>query len=149
MCIRDRAQRELPREPHHDVPRLADVSEVEGQRRDREQVAVGHERKDEDPHADERDHHLAAPSGLGRVRRAHRGRLAHIGHLRPPPMRPCGRASRRRTSRPKLAMLFADGAISTPASASETPITTPPRSAPTIEPRPPTITMTNASRVYE
>ena len=49
--------------------------------------------------------------------------------------------------RPKLTMLLADGAMSTPASASETPMTSPPRSAPTIEPSPPTITMTNASNV--
>ena len=44
-------------------------------------------------------------------------------------------------------MLFADGAMSSPASASDTPISTPPSSAPTIEPRPPTMTMTKASRV--
>jgi len=45
-------------------------------------------------------------------------------------------------------MLFAEGTMSNPASASETPISTPPRSAPGIEPSPPTITMTNASSVY-
>ena len=62
-------------------------------------------------------------------------------------MRPCGRASNTRIRRPKLTILLADGVMSMPASASETPMSSPPRSAPTIEPSPPTITMTNASKV--
>jgi len=50
-------------------------------------------------------------------------------------------------SRPKLNMLFAEGAMKSPATASETPISTPPRSAPPIDPSPPTITMTKARSV--
>ena len=44
-------------------------------------------------------------------------------------------------------MLFADGVNSSPASASVTPISTPPSSAPGIEPSPPVMTMTKASSV--
>src|SRR5262249_51423024 len=63
------------------------------------------------------------------------------------PSRPCGRSKRTRMSRPKLNMLLADGAIKRPASASDTPISTPPSSAPPIEPSPPTMTITKASSV--
>ena len=44
-------------------------------------------------------------------------------------------------------MLFAEGVNSTPPSASVTPISSPPSSAPGIEPSPPVMTMTKASRV--
>ena len=44
-------------------------------------------------------------------------------------------------------MLFADGVKIRPASASVTPINTPPSSAPVIEPSPPVMTMTKASSV--
>ena len=44
-------------------------------------------------------------------------------------------------------MLFADGVNSRPASASVSPISTPPSSAPGIEPSPPVMTMTKASSV--
>ena len=63
------------------------------------------------------------------------------------PRIPCGRSSSTSTRMAKENMLFADGVKSRPASASVTPISTPPRSAPGIEPSPPVITMTKASRV--
>ena len=44
-------------------------------------------------------------------------------------------------------MLFADGVNMRPASASVSPISTPPSSAPGIEPSPPVITMMKASSV--
>ena len=44
-------------------------------------------------------------------------------------------------------MLFADGVNSSPASASVSPIKSPPTSAPGIEPSPPVMTMTKASSV--
>ena len=44
-------------------------------------------------------------------------------------------------------MLFADGVKMSPAIASVRPINTPPSKAPGIEPRPPVMTMTKASRV--
>ena len=94
------AERELAGEPHHHVPGLADVREVEGQRRDREDVAVGDER--------ERERQQTRPRARDQRRaRAAVGRRAavsgcRIAHLRAAPMRPCGRASRRRTRSPKL-----------------------------------------------
>ena len=44
-------------------------------------------------------------------------------------------------------MLLADGLKSNAAAASDTPISTPPASAPGIEPRPPMMTMMKASSV--
>ena len=51
-------------------------------------------------------------------------------------------------SRPKLNMLLSEGCSSRPATASLTPISRPPISAPVMLPSPPTITMTKASSVY-
>ena len=98
-------ERELTGEAHHDVPGLADVREVEHQRRDREHVVARDERQREQHDPSRRD------------RRRHRRRSAC--HLRRP-HRPCGRHSSTRISRPKLTMLLAEGVMSTPASASET-----------------------------
>ena len=47
----------------------------------------------------------------------------------------------------KANMLLADGVNSSPPSASVTPISTPPSSAPGMEPRPPVMTITKASSV--
>src|SRR6185369_9951127 len=104
---------------HHHVPRLSDVREVEDQRRDGEEV-VAREQRQREQH-DRRCHDPDPPPPVQ-------------GHRRPPPMRPWGLASNTRISRPKLTMLLADGAMSTPASASDTPMSSPPSSAPTIEP---------------
>src|SRR3569623_2860420 len=134
-------QGELAREAHHHVPRLPRVGKVQGQGHHREDVAVDHERQ-RDRQARARRDQGGAPPGL----RGAAGLADH--HLRADPMSPRGRTSRSRTSRPKLTMLLAEGASSNPASASDTPITTPPSSAPTMEPRPPRMTITNASSVY-
>src|SRR5262249_25359765 len=121
-------ERELPAKPHHHVPGLAGVGEVEDQRSHRDRVRSGQSRKKDQGEEQERQ------KGVG---------AAHDFF----PRRPCGRRSRTRMRRPKLSMLLADGAMNRPASASEVPMRTPPRSAPAIEPRPPTITITNASSV--
>ena len=62
-------------------------------------------------------------------------------------MMPCGRNSSTSTRMAKANMLFADGVNSSPAIASVSPISTPPSSAPGIEPSPPVMTMTKASSV--
>src|SRR5262245_35138697 len=121
-------ERELAGEAHHHVPRLSGVREVQDEGRHRERI-----RTDE--------------SGKGQQNGEQCGeRDVGAGHARFP-RSPCGRTSSTRMRSPKLNMLFAEGAMKSPASASETPISTPPSSAPPIEPSPPTITMTKASSV--
>src|SRR5689334_17595522 len=122
------AERKLAGEPHHHVPRLAGVREIENQRGDRERVRAGEPGQRSQASEQDRERDVAAAQA----------RL---------PSSPCGRSSSTRIRRPKLNMLLAEGAMRSPATASETPISTPPRSAPPIEPRPPTITMTKASSV--
>src|SRR6476620_508758 len=122
------AERELAGEPHHHVPGLAGVGVVENQRRDRECVRPREGGKHREGGEEQRERDAAAAQARF-------------------PSRPRGRSSSTRISRPKLNMLFAEGAMKRPATASETPISTPPRSAPPIEPSPPTITMTKASSV--
>src|SRR5262249_39689873 len=112
------AERELPGESHHHVPRLAGVGEVENQRCHREGIASGKRRqcdqqRSEDGERDRAPVHVRRPSS------------------------PCGRSSKTRISSPKLNMLFAEGSMKSPASASDTPMRTPPSSAPPMEPRPP------------
>ncbi len=63
------------------------------------------------------------------------------------PSMPCGRNSSTSTRMANANMLFVDGVNRRPASASVTPISTPPSSAPGIEPSPPMMTMTKASSV--
>src|SRR4030095_14621125 len=121
------AERELAGESHHHVPRLAGVGEVEDQRRDRK--GVGSDEGGQRHHQDGQD---------SQVDEFFLHRL---------PSRPCGRSSSTRISRPKLNMLFAEGVMTRPAGASDTPISTPPSSAPVIEPSPPTMTITKASSV--
>src|SRR3990172_6312396 len=121
-------ERELARKSHHHVPRLPRIGEIQDQDRHREHVVVDHCRQREQDQHEHREQHGAAAHGLF-------------------PSRPCGRNSSTRISSAKLNMLFADGVKYRPASASDTPISTPPSSAPAMEPSPPTITMTNASSV--
>src|SRR3954462_1261004 len=121
-------ERELARESHHHVPRLAGIGEVKNQRGDGERVVAREcrqrdEQRGEDGKRDGRSRHVRLPSS------------------------PWGRNRRTRINRPKLNMLFAEGAMKRPASASDTPISTPPRRAPPIEPSPPTMTMTKARSV--
>src|SRR6266436_3846835 len=63
------------------------------------------------------------------------------------PIRPCGRSTSTAINSAKENMLFIDGANRKPASASETPIRTPPTSAPAIDPMPPMMTMMKAMSV--
>src|SRR6185503_11497805 len=122
------AERELPGEAHHHVPCLAGVGEVKDQRCDRERVGDREKGKNDEEQEQGGEADLGADQAFF-------------------PSRPCGRSSSTRMSRPKLNMLFAEGAMKSPATASETPISTPPRSAPPIDPSPPTITMTKARSV--
>ena len=63
------------------------------------------------------------------------------------PMMPCGRNNSTSTRMAKANMLLADGVKNRPAIASVNPISTPPSSAPGIEPSPPVMTMTKARSV--
>src|SRR5262249_24368502 len=92
------AERELPGEPHHHVPGLAGVREVEDQRADGERVGAGQPRED---------------GGAGSKDDETDGGSAHAL----PPKSPCGRRSRTTIRRPKLNMLFAEGATRSPATA--------------------------------
>src|SRR4029079_3543190 len=64
------------------------------------------------------------------------------------PMMPCGRTSSTITRMAKANIDFAEGVNNKPATASVRPISTPPTMAPGMEPRPPVITITKASKVY-
>src|SRR5262245_28219551 len=122
------AERELPGEAHQHVPRLAGVGEVQDERADRQRVGAGQPRERDGEHEQDREQARGAGHDFF-------------------PNRPWGRSSRTRINRPKLNMLLADGAIRRPASASDTPIRTPPTRAPAIEPIPPTMTITKPSSV--
>src|SRR5712671_4551263 len=121
-------ERQLPGEAHHHVPRLPGIGEVEDKRGDRQRIGSGDGGK-----RDEEDY-----------KNSQIGKFPFQGRF---PSKPCGRKRSTRIRSPKLNMLLAEGTMNSPASASEAPISTPPSSAPAIEPRPPTITMTNASNV--
>src|SRR5262249_36480419 len=126
-------ERELAGKAHHQVPGLPDKGKVEHQDHNRDEIAVGDERQ----RREDREHHdeqrAAAPSE--RAGHAHR------------PIMPCGRSTSTRIKSANDTMLFIDGAINSPASASDTPIRMPPTSAPAIEPRPPRMTMMKAINV--
>src|SRR5436190_12496806 len=132
------AERKLAGESHHDVPGLPHIGEVENEDQDREQVIVCEQRRD-----DERDEQRG---------NEHESALRHpfeqSTHDARLPRMPWGRNNRTSTRIANANMLFADGVNMRPASASVMPISTPPRSAPGIEPRPPVMTMTKASSVY-
>src|SRR5262249_2530614 len=121
------AERQLAGVAHHQVPGLADIGEIENQRQHRDQVAVGDERSEQQQHKDDPNERALT--------------LAHFEpkpHHARRPISPWGRNTRTAINSPKENMLFIDGSIKNPASASDTPIKTPPTSAPAIEPRPPT-----------
>src|SRR5262249_2003280 len=132
------AERQLAGKSHHHVPGLAGIGEVEDDDEHGEQVGVGEPRRRQqrrEQHAEQRQ---------GTARNALDEPPHHAGFF---PRMPCGRNSSTSTSRPNENMLFADGVKIRPASASVSPISTPPTSAPGIEPSPPVITMMNASSV--
>ena len=131
-------ERKLAGESHHHVPGLAGIGEIEDGDEDGEQIVVGEKRRDEQRHEQQPQQHEAA---------ARNALEQPSDHVRRFPRMPCGRNSSTSTSRPKENMLLADGVNSRPAIASVRPISTPPRSAPGIEPSPPVMTMMKASSV--
>src|SRR6185503_14508994 len=132
------SQRELAGKAHHDVPGLADVGEIENEDQNGDEVVVDEQRQHDEhgEQAREQDQR-AAWDPLQQP-------FAHDGLL---PRMPCGRNSSTSTSSPNANMLLADGVKSNPPSASVTPISTPPSSAPGMEPSHPVMTMTKANRV--
>src|SRR5262249_56519859 len=104
---------DLPGEAHNQVQSPAEESEKEEQDQHRDEIAVGDERCGEE-HRQQGDQQRAT----ARVERRR-------GHARRP-MMPCGRSASTKMSRAKDTMLFIDGARKSPASASDTPINTPP-----------------------
>src|SRR3954453_1708609 len=132
------AERKLAGESHHDVPCLTRVSEVEDQDQDGQKVIVGEARRGDETDQERRDQHDTAPRHTGE-------QTDHVARL---PRMPCGRNSSTSTRIANANMLFADGGNSKPALAPVIPIRTPAISAPGIEPRPPVMTITNASSVY-
>src|SRR5262249_2828554 len=129
-------ERELPGKAHHQVPGLTHIGEIEDQGEDREQVAVGDERRRDQRRQRERQHGLRAPVDAA----------PQCDHARRP-RTPRGRSTSTAMSSANENMLFIDGSIMKPASASDTPISTPPTRAPVIQPRPPTMTMMKDSSV--
>src|SRR6185503_19467213 len=101
-------------------------------------VVVGEPRRDQ-----ERDQQRAEQDQRA-ARHAVDQAADHVVRL---PMIPSGRNSNTSTRIANANMLLADGVNSSPASASVMPISTPPSSAPGIEPSPPTITIMKASNV--
>src|SRR5262249_56417120 len=129
-------QRKLTREAHHQIPGLTHIGEVEEERQHRQDITVSEKRQREENGERQRDDDLAT-----------RRHAAHeINHARCP-IRPCGRSTSTAINSAKENMLFIEGANRKPASASETPISTPPTSAPPIDPMPPIITMMKAMSV--
>src|SRR5712691_106091 len=132
------AERELAGKAEHDVPGLAGIGEIEDEDEDGEQVVVGDEGRSEQQREHDGEQGKTAP------RNAVEQRGDHDGFF---PRMPCGRNRRTRTRIANANMLLADGVKNNPASASVRPISTPPSSAPGIDPSPPVMTMTKASRV--
>src|SRR5262245_39306173 len=130
------AQRKLARIAHHQIPSLPHIGEVEDEREHGQHIAVRRQRQGEENGERQRDDDPAA-----------RRHAAHeIDHVRCP-TRPWGRSTSTTISNANENMLLIDGANRKPASASETPISTPPTSAPAIDPMPPMMTMMNAMSV--
>src|SRR5271156_5392831 len=152
-------ERELAGKAHHDVPGLTGIGEVENDDQDGEQIVVDEKRRgqqggeqcNEEARRPGRQSAGKAPDLAPNLARDLARDLACgfgdelVGHqvTRLPKM-PCGRNSKTSTRMAKANMLLADGVNSNPASASVSPISTPPISAPGIEPSPPVITMTKA-----
>src|SRR5579871_3306147 len=134
--VKRMAERKLPCVAHHQIPGLPHIGEVEDEREHRDDVTVGRERQREENGERERDDDAAA-------RRRDAPQLDHVRC----PSRPWGRSTSTAINNAKENMLFIDGANRKPASASETPISTPPTSAPAIDPKPPMMTMMKARSV--
>src|SRR5207237_5424052 len=100
------AERKLPGESHHHVPGLAGIGEVQDQRRHRERVVAGDEWQRDERRSENAEINRRRTPAAFHVRR---------------PRRPWGRSNRTSIKRPKLNMLFAEGAMKSPASASDTP----------------------------
>src|SRR5262249_20560178 len=132
------AERKLPGEAHQHVPGDAGVGEIEDDDQHRQQVVVGEQGRcnQADQHEAEQRERMAGDAA--EKERPHPAFL---------PMRPCGRNSSTSTRMAKANMLLADGVKNSPAIASVSPISTPPSSAPGMEPSPPVMTMTKASSV--
>src|SRR6202042_1444858 len=105
---------------------------------DSEQIVVDDPRRGQQG-GEERREQEDSPARQAAGEAFERGARTHVSFL---PRMPCGRNSSTSTRMPNANMLLADGVNSTPASASVTPISTPPTSAPPIEPSPPVMTMT-------
>src|SRR3974390_1006738 len=129
-------KRQLADKSHHDVPGLPDVSEVQNHDQHGEQVISGKYRRGDQRHKQGAEKGQTARRNICDQTRDHAVLL---------PMMPCGRSSNTRTRMANANMLLADGENRRPAIASVKPIRTPPINAPGIEPRPPVMTMTNAS----
>src|SRR5262245_966050 len=132
-------QRKLARKAHHDVPGLADVGKVEDEDQHGDEI-VAHRQGGGDERKSEPCQQLEPAPGNAVGEEGDHGspRL---------PRRPCGRNSSTTTRMAKVNMLLAEGVNKSPPSASVTPISTPPKSAPAIEPSPPVMTITNARSV--
>src|SRR5207244_1613007 len=114
------------------------ICKIQNEDQDGQQIVVGKTRRD-DERAEQRERkHPTMP----------RNSLEQPRHDARFPRMPCGRNSSTSARIAKANMLFADGVKRSPASASVMPISTPPTSAPGIEPRPPVMTMTKAKSVY-
>src|SRR5262249_4068164 len=103
----------------------------------REDIAVDDERRRDQHRREERQRHRIA------AREPQKRRVPHARL----PISPCGRTSSTRMRRPKEMALLKEGSTRKPESASETPTSNPPKSAPGMLPSPPRMTMMKASSV--
>src|SRR5581483_7416576 len=129
-------KRKLAAESEHQIPRLPDIGEVEDQDQHGHDVAVDNQRRHRKQRQHQREQDPRSPVECA-------PELAHARR----PMMPRGRSTSTVTSSAKENMLFIDGTSRNPASASDNPMSTPPTSAPVIEPSTPTMTMMKASSV--
>src|SRR5262249_48695691 len=132
-------QRKLAGKAHHDVPGLPDIGKVENQDEHGDEVVAGHQRGGEERHRKPCQQLEPAPGNAVGEESDHVSRL---------PRRPCGRNSSTTTRMAKVNILLAEGVKRSPPKASVRPISTPPNSAPAIEPSPPVMTITKARSVY-
>src|SRR5262249_5043923 len=126
------AEGELAGEAHHHVPRLAGIGGIEDDDEDGEQIVVRHPRR---RHQHDEQHHQERNAAARNPLEQPSDQDSRL------PRRPGGGNRTPRTSRPKENMLLAEGGKNRPATAWGSPISTPRRSAPGIEPSPPVMTM--------
>src|SRR6185312_7445647 len=130
------AERELPGEAGDDVPGLAEIGGEQDHHQHGDDVAVDEKRQRQ--HDGNEEHER----DRGAVRQAEETAARHAR-----PSNPCGRNSSTRMRRAKLKALLSEGSTTKPESASDTPTSRPPSSAPGMLPRPPRMTMMKASSV--